>query len=335
MKKYSFCLPLAIALISITLPCYCKAQDEFKYDSSYYTIYPDKLTVRTFLSQKYAHFDVPAFDGSGVRDLEYRSNAKMSMGIGATYHNLSLNLGYGFGFLNNNTQKGETKGLDVQLHLYYHNKWAIDVLGMTYKGYYLNHESNVATSSPYYYRSDMKLNVLGAAAYRIANSQKFSYSAGMTQNQWQKKSAGSLLYGAQIYYASVNGDSSFVPQQVSKGFPQNGVNNVNFLRAGAGLGYAYTLVIKKHFFATASLIGNLDVNIATEKGTDDKANKTSISPGTIYKAALGYNGNSWALSATWAGMASWFTTASSPERYFMPTGNYRITLSKRINLKKH
>jgi hypothetical protein len=328
-------LSLAIALVSVIGTSYCKAQNNLRHDSSYYEIYPDKLTIRTFLSQKYAHFDVPSFDGVGMHDLEYRSNAKTSMGIGATYHNLSLNVGYGFGFLNNNSQKDKTKGVDVQLHLYLHNKWAIDVLGMTYKGYYLNEESNVATSNHYYYRPDIKLNVLGAAAYRIANSQKFSYTAGMTQNQWQKKSAGSLLYGGEICYASVKGDSSFVPEEVSKGFPQNGINNVNFLRAGLGLGYAYTLVIKKHFFATASLIGNLDINVATEKGIDGKASKTSLSPGTIYKAAIGYNGNSWALSATWAGMASWFTTASSPERYFMPTGNYRLTLSKRINLKKH
>jgi len=322
-------------LLSITRPCCCKAQNKFKYDSSYYTIYPDKLTVRTYLSQKYAHFDVPAFDGMGTHDLAYRSNSKMSTGIGATYHNLSLNVGYGFGLLNNNSNKGETKSLDVQAHIYYHNKWAIDLLGMSYKGYYLNQESNVTASSPYYLRPDIKLNVLGVAAYRVANSQRFSYTAGMTQNQWQKKSAGSFLYGGEIYYASVKGDSFFVPQQISKGFPQNGINQVNFLRAGAGVGYAYTLVIKKHFFATASVIGNLDINIATEDGINGKNKKTSLSPGTIYKAGIGYNGNSWALSATWAGMASWFTTASSPERYFLPTGNYRIILSKRINLKKH
>lgn len=334
MRKYSFCLPLAITILAVTRPCCCKAQSKFKYDSNYYTIYPDKLTVRTYLSQKYAHFDVPAFDGTGTHDLEYGSNSKMSMGIGATYHNLSLNVGYGFGFLNNNSNKGETKSLDVQAHLYYHNKWAIDVLGMSYKGYYLEPDSYV-TSSGTYVRPDMKLNFIGAAVYRVANSQKFSYSAGMTQNQWQKKSAGTLLYGGEAYYASVKADSSFVPQQISKGFPQNGINQVNFIRAGAGVGYAYTLVIKKHFFATASLIGNLDINIATEDGTNGKNKKTTLSPGTIYKAGIGYNGNSWALSATWAGMASWFTTASSPERYFLPTGNYRIILSKRINLKKH
>jgi hypothetical protein len=33
---------------------------------------------------------------------------------------------------------------------------------------------------------------------------------------------------------------------------------------------------------------------------NDKKNKTSIKPSAIYKAAIGYNSDSWDISANWA-----------------------------------
>jgi hypothetical protein len=52
------------------------------------------------------------------------------------------------------------------------------------------------------------------------NPQRFSFNAAMTQNEWQKKSAGSFMIGGLVYYGQIKGDSSLVPKQVENSFPK-------------------------------------------------------------------------------------------------------------------
>ena len=65
------------------------------------------ITVRYLFSKKYTALSLNAANGG--TDLRYRPNSKFTMGIGATYHVLSINLVYGFGFLNPESGKGKTE----------------------------------------------------------------------------------------------------------------------------------------------------------------------------------------------------------------------------------
>ncbi|MEO5995289.1 MAG: DUF4421 family protein, partial [Chitinophagaceae bacterium] len=113
-----------------------KAQENSKpqYDSTYYQRFPESITARIYLSQKYTSLELKK--GNDAPRLRYRPNTNLNLGIGATYRNLSLNVAYGFGFLNNDEEKGKNKKLDLQARLY-GRKWAIDVYGQFYKQYYL------------------------------------------------------------------------------------------------------------------------------------------------------------------------------------------------------
>src|SRR5688572_29578109 len=141
MKKYTIHFYLLITLSSILAmkPGDSNAQQVTPYDTGvYYIRYPDKPMVRVYLSQKYAPFTINA--PGDANELKYKSNSKLNLGVGVTYHNLTLNVSYGFGFLNSDDdKKGKTKGLDFQFHLY-PNKWAIDALGTFLKGYHLEPE---------------------------------------------------------------------------------------------------------------------------------------------------------------------------------------------------
>ncbi len=327
----SLLMPLCCWALS-TAPSMVHAQKDFPHDTAYYETYPDKLTARIYLSQKYVHLHFRPSDGGS--QLEYEANPKLNLGVGVTMHNLSLNLFFGPSFLNKNDAKGKTTGIDIQLHVY-PKKWAIDLLGVFPKGYHLDPKGYAAASSnSYYYRPDVHLSLLGLSVYRVPNKEKFSYRAAIVQTEWQKKSAGSLLYGGEVYYGTVKGDSAFVPASVQNRFPQSGINNINFFRVGPGIGYAYTLVIATHFFITGSLIGNLDLSFTTEKGAG-KNNAFTVSPSSVYKAALGYNSSSWNVSANLTGNALWIKSASSPKNYYWPSGNYRLVVAKKFALKKH
>lgn len=148
------------------------AQKDFPHDTSYYETFPHKVTGRIFLSQKYVHLNFPAKDNN-LPDMEYKANAKMNLGIGVTFNHFSINLFNGFSFLNKSKEeKGKTKGLDLQMHLY-PRRWAIDLLVLFPKGFYLD-PKGYASGDPnkYYYRPDIQFTLLGLSTYRVPNKTK-------------------------------------------------------------------------------------------------------------------------------------------------------------------
>ncbi len=331
-QKHSLIIISILSSIFFIKPCSVIAQKPTLHDTSYYVTYPNSVTPRVYLSQKYAVFILPSVSDK-VKDLRYAANTKLNTGIGATYHNFSANISYGFGFLNRDIEKGETKSFDLQAHLY-RQKWAIDALALFYKGFALYPKDYARNNSTaYYYRPDVKFDFFGLAAYRLLNGEKFSYKAAMIQNEWQKRSSGSLLLGGEASYGIIKADSALVPKQAENTFPQAGIESIKFLNLGPGAGYAYTLVIKKHFFVMGSLIANVDISFSSEERINGTNHSVSLNPGFIYKAATGYNSNTWNVSINCVGNGLWVGSESTSKRYILPTGNYRIILAKKIDLK--
>ena len=330
-----FVLFIFISCTLLIIPSVVTAQKPLNHDTAYFVTYPNTLVGRFYFSKKYSAFTLPAVNNEP--DIKYKANTLLTMGIGATYNNLTLNLAYGFGFLNNgNDDKGKTKSIDLQAHFFPH-KWALDLLAIRHKGSFIEQKGYAADSpDAYYYRPDVKQLFLGVAGYRVMNSGRFSYNAAMTQNEWQKKSAGSLLLGGLVYYGQIKGDSSLVPGKIESSFPDAaGVNKINFFSVGLGGGYAYTLVLAKHFYITGSMIGNLNANFSTAENMDDQKSRTVINPSIIYKASVGYNSDSWNISANWAATHLWVKGNYFFDDFVLPVGNYRIILSKKIAIRKH
>lgn len=301
-----------------------------QYDSAYFERYPEHITARLYFSQKYTGLNIPGIDRS--MELQYRANTKLNFGAGFTYHNFSVNFSYGFGFLNPDIEKGKTRSFDFQLHPYPEN-YSIDIYFMLYKGLYLDPKGYIPASNllPYYFREDIRQNIFGLSMYRLTNAKRFSYRAAMIQNEWQKRSAGSFLFGGSALYALSKGDSALIPSEELSLFPQDGMKKLSLFKIGPGIGYAYTLVVKKHFFLTASLIANLDVSFVSEDGLEGgKENNTSVNPSATYKSAIGYNSDTWNVSANLAGNASRFKGTASDNPYFMEAGNYRFIVAKKI-----
>ena len=268
------------------------------------------------------------------KTLIIRPIQKLNLGAGFTYKIVTLNLSYGFKFLNKDKGRGDTKGLDLQFHIYPH-KWAIDLLGAFLKGYYLDPKAQNGLGLPdYYIRPDLHRNIVGLSLFRVANADKFSYRAAFNQKDWQTKSAGSLLIGAETYYGIVKADSALVPSKAGSNYTQAGIDKINFFSIGPGIGYAYTLVISKHFFITGSAIGSLSVNISSEQNSGNKKSKVKIIPGGIYKAAIGYNSSTWSVSATLLGNALYAASAASSKEYFLPTGSVNFIIASKIGIKK-
>ena len=139
-----------------------------------------------------------------------------------------------------------------------------------------------------------------------------------------------MLFGAEIYYGVTKADSSFVPSEQAPYYNQLGIDRINYFQIGPGVGYAYTLVIAKHFFAMASLVLNLSATYLQETASNYKGDKFSVTPNYITRAAIGYNGTKHIISLSLVEKGLNLKGVSSSERYILRTGNYRLTYGLRL-----
>ena len=316
------CLALVVTAASVSC---INAQERPAFDSSYYQTYPRHITARVFGSQKYTRLSM---DGKGASSLRYIPNNPFAVGVGVTYGIATLNLGIGLASSTDKEEKGKTKSLDLQTHIYARS-WVIDLYGQFYKGYYLAPQGKAAAGNDYYIRPDMKVQMFGASAYHLFNSERFSYRAPFIQNEWQKKSAGSFLLGGELYAGSVKSDSALGPSTVANDFSANGIRRVNFIEFGPGAGYAYTLVLQQHWFITASGTVNADIGFTKEIVSAGKEKQTSISPNFTLRGVAGYNSDNWSATVSWVENQMNFN-GSNDRDYLLRTGNLRFTVAKRF-----
>jgi hypothetical protein len=124
-------------------------------------------------------------------------------------------------------------------------------IGIRHKGLHIYPKGyTYGNSNEFYYRPDATMILTGIGIYRVTNTDRFSYNAAMIQSEWQQKSAGTFLYGGEVYYGSLNGDSSLIPTIKETSFWEAGINKLHFVNFGVGAGYGYTFVVSRHFFAT-------------------------------------------------------------------------------------
>lgn len=298
------------------------------HDTSFYHSFDRSITTRFYFSKKFAGLELEK--ASNVSKFRYVPNTSLTMGVGITYQSISVNLGYGFGFLNPEQNKGKTTYLDLQSHIY-GRKWTIDLLGQFYKGYYLT-PKGLAASTPqnYYVRPDLSIRLFGGSAYHLLNADRFSYRAAHLQTEKQKKSAGSILIGAELYYGIIKADSSLVPSIISESYGQKAVRQLNFIKLGPGIGYAYTLVVKKHFFLTGSLCASLTLDYSYQQGAPQKHEKFDVNKGFIYRIAAGYDRNNWNINLALVGNQLTVASATTKDKYLLSAGNVRLTLARRF-----
>ncbi len=89
----------ALKVVILVLPFIFLCRDvHAQHDSAYYNSYVDQITSRFYFSQKYTKLNIK--DSENNVELDYRPNTTLNMGIGASYKWFTLNLAYGFKFLN-------------------------------------------------------------------------------------------------------------------------------------------------------------------------------------------------------------------------------------------
>jgi len=319
---------IAVVALNLVTSQPLGAQEATDHDTSYYKAYPRHLLGRFYFSRKYTNVVLGA--PRNEPRLRYRPNTTLNMGVGATYRGFTLNLAYGFPFLNQNSDRGKTRYLDLQSHLYT-RKWSYDFWGQLYKGYYLRSDwLKDLTGDRFYLRPDIGVTLLGFSTYHILQNRTFSYRATFIQDEWQVRSAGSWLIGGEMYYGRVSADSAFVPELIGDGYGQKGVEKLRFMDFGPGIGYAYNWVYQKNLFMGLAATINLNLGFVKESGEGVQHSQITFSPNFIYRATAGYNSEKWTASLSLVGNRVSTSGANTSYNYVISTGNYRATLAYRF-----
>jgi hypothetical protein len=255
------------------------------------------------------------------------------MGVGATYKWATLNLAYGFDFLNPDRGKGDTKYLDLQFHTY-GRRFIVDVFGQFYRGFFLSSKSTNHPINEYYLRPDLYVRYIGTSVQYVLNHKKFSYRASFLQNEWQKKSAGTFIFGVEVYGGKVRADSTIIPTIVDKDEAGRNIKIIRFFEFGPNAGYAYTFIVKKHFFLTGSASLSLDYGENTISDRDGNKKTTGVSPNTFFRFFGGYNSHKWAISLTYVTNSVSLATESIERQIILSTGNFRLNYVYRFPLSK-
>lgn len=316
--------PHLLLVLSIFYTFESHAQDDS--DSSYYISLPEQLTTRIYLSRKYT--SVRFKERSGAYDLISIPNTTLNLGIGASYQNITLNLAYGFGFLNPDRGRGDGKFLDLQAHLYPKN-FVIDFFGQFHKGFHIPMPEQLSFSGDnYLIFPDMRTRKIGASVQYLFNPEKFSFRAAFFQNELHRRSGSTFLLGFEMYGGQADNEFGIVPT-VLLNSPDDRFHRISFFEFGPNLGYAATLVIKKHFFLTGSLSTNLALGYSTLYKDGYNVTAWGINPNLFTRGFAGYNSERWSINANYVLNTVNLPTVDQVSPAFM-TGNYRLNFVYRF-----
>ncbi|GEP93768.1 DUF4421 domain-containing protein [Chitinophaga cymbidii] len=308
-------------------------------DSAYVEDYTQDLTVRVYGSRKYNYYDLK--DRDPKKELLYRPNTGTNLGFGANYKFVGLNIGFNFPFINNRHDKyGETKYLDLQAHLYL-RKFVVDFYGQYYKGYYEAERKPSAFNSVQQgliaLRPDLENKNIGLSFQYIFNDERFSYRAAYLQNEYQKRSAGSLIVGAEAFAWQMRGDSALIPSNYTEGF----FDDEPFTQSGAvslamNIGYAHTFVILRHFFITASLSAAGGISHSGFRYDDGRPRMRGFGwqLNNTVRFAAGYNARRWFAGLHYVDMMTRSRSPIPGAHQNFGAGNMRFSVVRRFTLKK-
>jgi hypothetical protein len=295
-------------------------------DTTYYVSYKKMLTTRLYTSRKYTSLFITEVDESSKLLLE--PNSTLNLGIGATYNDFTLNLAYGFGFMNRGRNQVETEYLDLQAHIYPKN-WVIDLFGQFYTGFYLrSYDGPLDNVPPELAFPEMEVRLFGANVQYLFNGDKLSLKAAFLQSAWQKKSAGSVFAGMEIYTGSARDDQNILAEFIPAPLQ---FNRMDFFEFGPNIGYVHTFVIAKRFFITGMASGNIGLGKTTISSDTNKEGGWGFNTNYFLRGFVGYNGPVWSINANYVHNNVRIEEARSLITD-VRTGNYRINFVYRFNV---
>jgi len=258
------------------------------HDTSYIENFSDKFTLKLIGVNKYNYFKLK--DSQLNSSIRYRPDRRLNLGFGMAYKWFAFDLAFNVG-IGEDSNFENSRFLDVSGTIF-SSKQFINASYQYYYGYKMSNVSGVSSDnvpeSPN--RDDIRTFYFGLQYFFVFDYDKFSLKAPFIHNEIQKKSAGSFVIGAGLGFYNIGADSSMVPTEFHDDFDDRMLlSELHASTVGVGFGYMYTLVFKKHFYATVSFIPGIGINYGDYKTDFRKPYATHLYLGFKSMNSIGYN----------------------------------------------
>ena len=267
-------------------------------DSVYLADYTEELTSRLFLLFQNASLQINP-GGEKIDKIVYRPNTNVRIGIAGFWKWLGLGLSMDNPFLKTDRAAyGKTSTLDFRVNLF-GRVFAGEFFLQKYKGFFIS--SPEMPGGSHYIVPDMGTFSIGVAGYWIYNSGRFSIRAAYTQNESQKKSAGSLVIRPSFLYFLITSPHGIVPAAIIDTFripAANLVTKGRFYSFGLSPGYIYTLVFLRHFYATAAVFPGIAVQFSLYSNEEKSTSGYAFNFQLGGRLVVGYNSEKWFLGGS-------------------------------------
>jgi uncharacterized protein DUF4421 len=227
--------------------------------------------------------------------IEYSPNFQLNTGIGFNYKWLGLGFAFKAPLVNDDDDKfGKTTSFDIQANIY-SKKIIVDLNYLYYQGFYLSNAEklyDIEKLDTFPSRGDITSASIGGSFYFIVNGDKFSYKSAFINNEFQKESAGSLIFGSFISLYGMSVDSTVIPIEFRDSINANlHVKAANGFNIGTSFGYVHTFVTKDNFFITAGLVPGLGLqsNVRELATGEILENEIGLALKVQVRLAFGYN----------------------------------------------
>ncbi len=306
-------------------------------DTSYIQSFYNDLIVRVYSSNQNNFIQLNDLE-QDVR-LRYQPNDYFNLGVGFNYKWFGINVGTKIPYFSDDDNRfGKSTSLGIQSYLYA-RKFTVDILALKTKGYYLsladNHDLAEKGTEIYYQRRDLKTINLGLNMNYVLNHERFSYKAAFKQNELQKKSAGSLIFGGGIYMLNVEADSAFVPREIDDIYFSEWRNLDDFksITLNANIGYAYSYVPQPNWIITGSYRFSLGLqqNVWHYTGDDDNW-QAKLSRSHVFRVSGGHHFPGFYLGASFVRYEQNSSMKTHSLSMLNGTNYTEFTISKRIDL---
>jgi len=228
------------------------------------TTFPDKIAFRVAGQNAANRFVFRAEDGSSIR---YRPVNRNILKISAQFRALDLGFGITPAFINpeRNQENARLRNFNFRLFL---GRWMQTFDFYDQRGHFGDVEGREV------YLPGLESRKFGGSTAYVFN-RNFSFRALVSQNEWQRRSAGSFVPRVVAYYTRY------------KFVEDSSVFRVHSYDLALGPGYHYNWVVHPNILLSIGNTTGIGLNVLEDEGETS----TSLLWETVFRGGLSYNSN--------------------------------------------
>jgi hypothetical protein len=254
-----------------------------KIDTNFINHRTARWSIRAYGISKYNEFTL---SDETARALFF-PDVKLGAGLGFSFHNIALDFAFNI-YSDNRGHESENLSLVSSIYI---NKNLLDLEFQVYNRYTVSVSDAATGGTLSEYRDDITVINAGINYDYNFNYHRFSFNAPFIGTEIQKRSSGSPLVGFFLNYINLSSDSSVIPNVLANEFsPQLRLTEANLATIGVSAGYAFTLVLPRHFYITLSLTPKIGVTSGELIGDNDRSVPVGLTPGFLTRNSIGYAG---------------------------------------------